>query len=285
MDKPKYYVASFSGGKDSTAMVLHLIELGEQIDEVVCCDTYKDFPEMYRHIEKVKKVIEAAGIKFTTLRAARSFDEYMFEYQPKRKKTNKVQHKGKGWANARMRWCTGDLKKGVIRKYFNEVSKTHEVIQYVGIAADEEYRLKRETNQQEDKKHPLVDWGWDEKTCLEYCYQKGYDWEGLYEIFDRVSCWCCPLKNLEELRRLRKHCPELWEELKAMDERAWNQFRYDYSVKDLEKRFELEEALIKKGQSTANRAFYKDLKRLLGGEITIENILQEREAQQKIKLD
>ncbi len=35
MSKPKYYAASFSGGKDSTAMVLRLIELGEPIDEII----------------------------------------------------------------------------------------------------------------------------------------------------------------------------------------------------------------------------------------------------------
>ena len=45
-----------SGGKDSTAMVLRMIEMGEHIDEVVSCDTYKEFPAMYRHIEKVKKL-------------------------------------------------------------------------------------------------------------------------------------------------------------------------------------------------------------------------------------
>lgn len=283
MENPKYYVASFSGGKDSTAMVLRLIELGEQINEVIFCDTYKEYPEMYRHIEKVKKVVEDAGVKFTTLRAERSFDEYMFDYMPKRKKTNKVQHKGMGWANARLRWCTGMLKKEVIRKYFAEISKTHQVIQYIGIAADEGYRLERANNQQADKKHPLVDWGWDENACLQYCYSKGYDWEGLYKIFKRVSCWCCPLNTLDILRGLKKHRPELWEELKDMDQRSWNQYRRDYSVKDLEKRFEFEEALTRKGQSTTNRAFYTDLKRLLGGEATIEEIVEERERQLKIQ--
>ena len=47
--KSNYYVASFSGGKDSTAMVLHLIELGEPIDEVVCCDTTMDYDGISRH--------------------------------------------------------------------------------------------------------------------------------------------------------------------------------------------------------------------------------------------
>ena len=82
MEKPKYYVVSFSGGKDSTAMLLHMLELGERIDEVICCDTYKEYPEMYVHIEKIKKVVESQGVKFTTLRAERSFDEYMFEFIP-----------------------------------------------------------------------------------------------------------------------------------------------------------------------------------------------------------
>ena len=279
MEKPKYYVASFSGGKDSTAMVLHLIELGEQIDEVIFCDTYKEFPGMYRHIEKVKTIIENAGIKFTTLQSEKSFDHLMFD-----EVTNKGTH-GRAWPNFKTRWCTGELKKDIVRKYFKSRKKEYSVIQYVGLAADEGHRLNRAINQQEHKRHTLVEWGWTEADCLQYCYDHGYTWEGLYEIFNRVSCWCCPLKPLEELRKLRKHCPELWEELKDMDKRAWNQFRADYSVEDLEKRFALEEALLKKGQSTANRAFHADLKRLLAGEITIEGILQERDAQQKIQLD
>ena len=37
-------------------MLLHLLELGEQVDEVVFCDTYKEFPQMYEHIEKIRKI-------------------------------------------------------------------------------------------------------------------------------------------------------------------------------------------------------------------------------------
>ena len=83
--KENYFVASFSGGKDSSAMVLHMVELGMKIDEVICCDTFKEFPAMYRHIAKVRKVIEAAGIKFTDLKAKETFDYLMFEHIPNRK--------------------------------------------------------------------------------------------------------------------------------------------------------------------------------------------------------
>jgi 3'-phosphoadenosine 5'-phosphosulfate sulfotransferase (PAPS reductase)/FAD synthetase len=283
MEKQKYYVASFSGGKDSTAMVLRMIEIGERIDEVVCCDTYKEFPAMYRHIEKVKRIIEDAGIKFTTLRSEKSFDYYMFEHL--RSKGKFVGEQGLGWPTPTMRWCTGNLKRDITKKYLREMRKKYDVIQYLGIAADEDYRLERKNNQQVGHKHPLVEWGWSEKNCLEYCYAKGYDWEGLYEIFNRVSCWCCPLKSFEELRKLRKHRPQLWEELKDMDKRARNQFTARYSVEDLEKRFALEDELTARGHSITNRAFHTDMKRMLAGETTIDEIINERERQIRIPME
>ena len=53
-------------------------------------------------------------------------------------------------------------------------------------------------------------------------------WDCLYEIFHRVSCWCCPLQSLSELRKLYNHFPELWEQLKKWDGMTWRNFRADY---------------------------------------------------------
>lgn len=58
-----------------------------------------------------------------------------------------------------------------------------------------------------------------------------------YEIFDRVSCWCCPLQSLEELRKLRVHFPEPWEKLKDWDEKNLRSFRADDILEQLEIRF------------------------------------------------
>ncbi len=38
----------------------------------------------------------------------------------------------------------------------------------------------------------------------------------LYDILDRVSCWCCCNKNLKELRNIRQYLPEYWEKLKHL---------------------------------------------------------------------
>ena len=264
MKKKKWVAVSFSGGKDSTAMLLRMMELGEHIDEVVCCDTYKEFPAMYRHIAKVKETVEANGIKFTELRNDESFDYLMFE---KSKTRGKFAHQsGRGWPSPMVRWCTGELKRDVVRRHFGKLSKLYDVIQCIGIAADEAYRLERENNQNANHRHPLVEWGWDEETCLKYCYDHGYDWEGLYRIFGRVSCWCCPLRGIGEQRKLWKHFPDLWEELKDMDNRTWNQFRADYSVDDLEKRFEFEEERLAQGLSITNRDFHNKLKERLAAQ-------------------
>lgn len=275
MSKSNYYVVSFSGGKDSTAMLLRLLELGEPVDEVVCCDTYKEFPQMYEHISQIREVVESKGIKFTMLKHKWTFDYWMFEYEPKRRNPEKffamygADAKGKSWATSRARWCTGELKIKLMDKYFKDLRERHTIINYVGIAADEINRLEREN--QKHNSHPLVKWGWTEKDCLDYCYSLGYDWGGLYKLFNRVSCWCCPLQPLSELRKLRTHFPELWAELIDMDNRTWLPFKADYSVEELDKRFAFEEERLAEGKSIRNREFFAELRQLLGDRANAEH--------------
>lgn len=218
------HIVSFSGGKDSTAMLLKMLEDGWYIDEIIFADTGKDFPDMIEHIEKVKKYIkEKYNMEIITLKANKSFDYYMFDHV-KTKGKNKGK-KGYGWVTMRCRWCTSNLKNKVIDDYLKKY-KNEGYTEYIGIAYDEPKRIK-------DKRYPLVEYEMTEADCLQYCYDKGFDWNGLYEHFDRVSCWCCPLKNLKELKILYTYYPKLWQELKEMDEKSYNRFRADYSVKEL----------------------------------------------------
>ena len=57
MEKPKLHIVSLSGGKDSTAMLLRMIEEGWPIDIILFCDTGREFDAMYQHIDKVEKYI------------------------------------------------------------------------------------------------------------------------------------------------------------------------------------------------------------------------------------
>lgn len=222
------HIVNFSGGKDSTAMLLKLIEENRQIDEIIFCDTGKEFPEMYQHIEDVEKYINRP---ITRLKSNKTFEYYMFEHV-KVKGKNKGK-KGYSWSDFRNRWCTTLLKTKVINEYLKKY-ENEDIVEYIGIALDENKRVK-------DKCYPLIEWKMTEKDCLNYCYSKGFFWNGLYEKFDRVSCWCCPLKSLKELRILRKEYPALWNELKEMDKHTYRKFRADYTVEELEEKFTKEE--------------------------------------------
>ena len=253
MTKPKLYMVSLSGGKDSTAMLLRLIEEKRPIDLILFCDTGLEFPQMYDHLKKLERYI---GREITYLRAEHDFAYYFSEYTPKRKNPELEPYRGMSWAGPYNRWCTAMLKTRIVAKYLKELRKEYEVIEYIGIAADEPKRIKEAC-------YPLVEWGMTEKDCLEYCYARGFDWGGLYQIFHRVSCWCCPLQALSELRKLYEHFPDLWAQLRRWDDSTWRQFRADYSVRELEIRFAFEKEWIADGKSIRSRAFYHALKERL----------------------
>ena len=46
----QFHAVSLSGGKDSTAMLLLMIERDMPIDMVLSADTGMEFPEMYEHL-------------------------------------------------------------------------------------------------------------------------------------------------------------------------------------------------------------------------------------------
>jgi 3'-phosphoadenosine 5'-phosphosulfate sulfotransferase (PAPS reductase)/FAD synthetase len=218
-------IINFSGGKDSTAMLLMMLEKKITVDRIICVDTTKEFPAMYRHIKKVQKScpvnIEIVKIDF----------DYWFSEHIKTKGANKGKS-GYGFPDFRNRWCTA-LKRDVVKKIQNTIKAN--CVQYHGIAYDEKERCNN--NKGRKIRYPLVEWKITEKQALEYCYSKGFDYEGLYEKFHRVSCWCCPLSRIGELRVLYNDFPELWTKLIKMDKKSFRKFRFDYSVNELSERF------------------------------------------------
>lgn len=254
--KEKLYAASLSGGKDSTAMVLRLVEEGWPLDFVMFCDTGLEFPQMYEHVERLEK---ALPIPVVRLKEEKGFEYYLLRYTPERKDPDSpyAGMPGMSWAGPRNRWCTSVLKTAVIGRYLSGLRKKYDIVQYIGIAADEPQRVR-------EYRYPLVEWGMTEKDCLDYCCERGYDWGGLYRLFDRVSCWCCPLQGLEELRTLRREFPELWSRLLEWETKTWRNFRKDFSVQELEVRFRFEEERIREGKRIRGKDFFKELYGRLG---------------------
>lgn len=229
------HIASFSGGKDSTAMVLRLIEEGYPLDEIVFFDTGWEFPDMYDHIEAVENYI---GRKIVILKPKMSFMYWLLDREiiaRKGPQKGQVHRVGNGWPSPTRRWCTRE-KVAVLDKYCDNAKR------YIGFAADESRRVYGKTLNSAKYKciYPLIDWDMSEDECLAYCYERGFYWNGLYDVFRRVSCFCCPLQRISELRKLRRHYNHLWQQMILWDASIAKHnkgFRGYKSVADLEKRF------------------------------------------------
>ena len=62
----QFHAVSLSGGKDSTAMLLLMIERDMPIDMVLSADTGMEFPEMYEHLAKLDEhLFRERGIHIT----------------------------------------------------------------------------------------------------------------------------------------------------------------------------------------------------------------------------
>ena len=234
----KYYVANVSGGKDSMAMFLLLYRKGYPINEVVFFDTGWEFDCIYENLRSIEYMCYLSNIRFSVLHPAQSFEYLAFEYPHKNRAGQTVI--GYSWCGGRCRWGTTQ-KTTTIKKHFQQPQyKNKEVYHYIGLAADEEERIAKNTDPH--KLYPLAKHGITEQQALNICLSEGYKFEEngvpLYSILKRVSCWCCANKNLKELMNYYRYLPKYWEQLKEYQKRTDRPFKgKGKSVFDLEKRF------------------------------------------------
>jgi len=209
-------IVSLSGGKDSTAMLLMMLEKKIKVDYIIFFDTGWDFPEMIKHIDKLEKYIDREIVR---LKPRKRFEELFARW---------------GFPSMKNRWCTRE-KVNAINKFCRQYKP---YIQWIGFSFDEVKRIRRTIGYC----YPLVDWKITEEDALKYCLEKGFNWSGLYERIKRVSCWNCPLQTLKQLKVLWKYFPEYWKELLEMQKQSKWQFRIDYTLEQLDERFRREES-------------------------------------------
>ena len=195
---------------------------------------------MLDHIALVEK---NTGLSVTRVHPKKSFEHWLLHQEVIARKgplKGQVHRIGNGWPSSMRRWCTRQ-KIDAISKHMKRYDDAN---MYIGIASDEKHRQAEKAAIKQSnyaRSYPLIELGKTEADCLAYCKELGYHWDGLYEIFNRVSCFCCPLQRIGELRKLRKHFPELWAQMLEWDNPTMRGFRGYKSVHDLDKRFAMED--------------------------------------------
>lgn len=231
------YIASISFGKDSLAMLLKLLELNYPLDEVVYFDIGVEFDSIRNNAEKMKPILAKKDIEFTILKPDEPFIYCMCE-KSITKRNGSIQN-GYKWCGGCVRWGTA-LKLDAIKKN-NAKYGDETIVEYVGVASDERQRINRERHRNRIKIYPLVEWEMTEKDCLEYCYSKGWHWNEngyeLYDLLDRVSCKYCKNKNLKELRNIYHFMPDVWQELKELQDKVQMPYKDGKTIHDIELRF------------------------------------------------
>ena len=156
-----------------------------------------DLPEMMEFKDKADRIIEDRyGIKVERIHSSKSYEEHFYQT-----KGEKSKYAGEiyGWPYLMGAWCNDRLKMSVLSK-FNKKNVT----QYVGIAVEE---VKRYKILSERKRSPLVEYGWTEQMCYDWCKENDL-LSPIYKHRFRGGCWFCHNQRLQELRNLRKNYPE-----------------------------------------------------------------------------
>ena len=235
------HILSLSYGKDSMACFGACELLGWPIDRVVTAEVWAtdtipaDLPPMVKFKAKADKIIkERWGIEVEHLRSKYTYQDGFYIVFGENGRASKSKCAGSiyGWPFQRGPWCNSRLKQHVFEKL------PKDAVQYVGIACDEPSRLHVLN---EKKKSPLVEAGWDENYCKQWCEENDL-LSPIYTTATRGGCWFCHNQGVGQLRLLRKNYPELWALMLKWDDDSPVTFKADgHTVHDFDRRFQLED--------------------------------------------
>jgi 3'-phosphoadenosine 5'-phosphosulfate sulfotransferase (PAPS reductase)/FAD synthetase len=180
--------------------MLHLLlEQDVPVSHVVYFETEWDFPQMRAHLDRVTA---KTGLRIIRVRYYRYFEEMLALW---------------GWSKSSGGWCTA-CKRDTVLKYVRGIKG--EKTEYIGFSADEIDRAQGEgmtSKRRWPVRFPLIDAGMGEADSLAYCRRLGYHWDGLYDVMDRVSCFCCPKGGKAKRRLIRENFPDLEREWQRLD--------------------------------------------------------------------
>lgn len=242
------YIASFSGGKDSTATVILAHEHKEPLDIIVFSEVMFDentSGELPEHIDFVENVafplFEKWGYTTITLRAEATYMDNFNHISTR----GKSKGKRRGFPMAGKCAINRDCKLKPISDFYKQ--QGGDFVQYIGIAKDEPKRLERLRGT--NRISLLEKYGYTEEMAFDLCREYGL-LSPTYEFSKRGGCWFCPNARKKELRHTRDCHNDLWVKLLELEKGSgdaagyiWNTLT-NKSIQSVEEQFRQEDAQI-----------------------------------------
>jgi len=249
-DREARHIISFSGGKDSTALAIYMLEHYRDIlsFEFVFCDTGVELPETYAYIRRFEELFGVTIKKIDALQ--------MYGIREKQGRTPfdfvLNERYSSFLPSPSARWCTRELKIKPFEWYVgNDTAYT-----YIGIRAEEQregYKAKSSQGKPvviSEKPniipvYPFKELWMDLEDIKQILKNSGLDLPPYYEWRTRSGCFFCFYQQIGEWQGLREKHPELFKRAKEYEKiengvpYTWMQGRPLEKIESLKKRYEV----------------------------------------------
>ena len=194
------HVCGISGGKDSSALAVHLRDRVPDM-EYFFCDTGAELPETYEYLNKLEVVL---GKPIARLNSDKGFDHWFEVYRGT-------------LPSPQMRWCTRQVKIKPLEEWLGD----DPAISYVAIRADEKDRKGYvSTKPNIQARFPFVEEGIDHAGVLKILEHAGIGLPEYYEWRTRSGCYFCFFQRKAEWVGLADRHPDLFERAKAIESKV-----------------------------------------------------------------
>lgn len=200
------HVLGLSGGRDSAALAVYMRQHHPELDiEYFFTDTGKELPEVYEFLGRLEGFL---GKPILRLNPDRDFDFWLKQYN-------------NFLPSPQTRWCTRQLKLKPFEEWVQPLLKENEVISYVAIRSDEEYREGYSSKNKNLKvKLPFREDGIDKAGVIEILESAGLGLPKYYSWRTRSGCTFCFYQQKIEWVRLKENHPDAFEDAKAYEKNA-----------------------------------------------------------------
>ena len=199
-DTESRHIVSLSGGKDSTALAVHLKGKIPRV-EYLFCDTGSELKETYDYLDRVESYL---GCEIIRLNAGKTFDEFL---------NQEAGFLPSPWA----RWCTAKMKIIPYEKYIGNDS----VYSYIGIRADEDRKGYISNSTNIKPVYPFKEDNIDRAGVYRILEEAGLGLPKYYEWRSRSGCYFCFFqRNIEWVGLLERH-PKMFEKAEAFEQQGY----------------------------------------------------------------
>lgn len=221
-------VLSLGAGVQSTALLMLSAEgVLPKLDAAIFADTGWEPESVYQHLDRLEKEIAIpAGIPIYRVSGGNIREEAL---DPDHRFASMPLYvmREDGTKGIGRRQCTREYKvtpvQRQIRTLLGAKEQSNGVIgkvptgsfanQWIGISTDEFQRAKDARVKYIKNVFPLLDLGWDRKTCIEYLKSRGFG------DTPKSACIGCPYSPNIQWREMKENYPKEWQDAVDFDEK------------------------------------------------------------------